>query len=307
MNQIMLILCLMVSMVASAATVPPSPNMSTLQEESTTISKQIEQAQSESEKYSGGLIKTLIDSRIATLKLTKALVDQRITAIKTGAKLKIEAPATPAQPDEAAALAKEIESIDQRIEKTQQNADQYSGGLIKAQLLSTIATMQETRALTEQRMLAAKYGLGRPQASGDRNTDVNVKPASEQKASKAKPQASEQIISVTLLNKVFSEKKYGHGIYFDLKFTASNLDKPARAIKGSLLINDLFGETIMAIKWPLNDPIAPNESKTETGTGFDYNQFMSEHQRIRDTSLENLRASFRVDSILYEDGTRQDF
>lgn len=297
----------MVSMVASAATAPPSPNITTLQEEATTISRQIEQAQSENEKYSGGLIKTLIDSRIATLKLTKALVDQRITAIKTGAKLKIEVPATPAQPDEAAALAKEIESIDQRIEKTQQNADQYSGGLIKAQLLSTIATMQETRALTEQRMLTAKYGLGRPQASGGRNTDADVKPTSEQKASKAKPPASEQIISVTLLNKVFSEKKYGHGIYFDLKFTASNLDKPARAIKGSLLINDLFGEKIMAIKWPLNDPIAPNESKTETGTGFDYNQFMSEHQRVRDTSLENLRASFRVDSILYEDGTRQDF
>lgn len=297
----------MVSMVASAATAPPSPNMSALQEESITISKQIEQAQSESEEYTGGLIKTLIDSRIATLKLTKALVDQRITAIKTGAKLKVEAPATPAQPDDAAALAKEIESIDQRIEKTQQNADQYSGGLIHAQLLSTIATMQETRALAEQRMLTAKYGLGHPQSSGVRNSDTNVKPSSAQKPSKAKPPASEQIISVTLLNKVFSEKKYGHGIYFDLKFTASNLDKPARAIKGSLLINDLFGETITGIKWPLNDPIAPNESKTETGTGFDYNQFKSEHQRVRDTSLENLRASFRVDSILYEDGTRQDF
>lgn len=303
----MLILCLTASMIASAATAPSSLNLLMLKEELVTISKQIEQAQSESEKYTGGLIKTLIDSRIATLKLTKALVDQRIAAIKTGAKLRIEAPATPVQPDEAVALAKEIESIDQRIDKTQQNADQYSGGLIQAQLLSTIATMLETRALTEQRMLTAKYGLGRPQISGVRQTEANAKPTTEQKPSKAKPPASEQIIGVTILNKLFSEKKYGHGIYFDLKFTAANLEKPARAIKGSLLINDLFGETIMAIKWPLNNPIAPNESQTEAGTGFDYNQFKSEHQRVRDTSIENLRASFRVESILYEDGTRQDF
>lgn len=297
----------MTAMVSAAATTPQLPDIFILQEESITISKQIDQAQSESEKYSGGLIKTLIDYRIATLYLTKSLVDQRITAIKTGAKLKIEAPATLPNPDEATAIEKEIESIDQQIAKTQQNADQYNGGLIQVQLLSTIATMQQTRALTEQKMLTAKYGLGRPQASDVKNTDANDKPASGQKPSKANLPASEQIISVTLLNKVFREKKYGHGIYFDLKFTATNLEKPARAIKGSLLINDLFGETIMAIKWPLNDPIAPNESKAETGTGFDYNQFMSEHQRVRDTSIENLRASFRVDSILYEDDTRQDF
>jgi hypothetical protein len=206
MKKIVLILCLMVSTVALAAPAPLLVNTSALQEESISISKQIEQSQSESEKYTGGLIKTLIDSRIATLKLTKALVDQRITAIKTGAKLKIEAPATLAQPDGAAALAKEIENIDQRIDKTQKNADQYSGGLIQAQLLSTIATMLETRALAEQRMLSAKYGLGYPQAAGVKNSDTNVKPSSEQKQSKAKPPASEQIISVTLLNKVFSEK-----------------------------------------------------------------------------------------------------
>ena len=294
-------------MFASAATPPPSPNMSALQEVSNTISNQIEQAQSESEKYTGGLIKTLIDSRIATLKLTKAIVDQRITAIKIGAKLKIEAPATIAQPDDAAALAKEIESIDQRIEKTQQNADQYSGGLIHVNLLSTIATLQETRALAEQRMLTAKYGLGQPQSSGVKNSDTNVKLASTQKPPKTSPPASEQIISVTLLNKEVSQIKYGQGVFFDIKFTASNLEKPARAVKGSLLIKDLFGETIMGLQLPLDNPIALNESQTVIGTGFEYNHFKAEHQRVRDTSLENLRASYQVDSILYEDGTRQDY
>lgn len=295
---------------ANTSASPLLATMKELQAEATAIEEQISKAQAESAEYEGGLIKNTIDQRIAVLKLTKSLVDQRIVAIRTGAKMKTQAPASAPDSEMAASAASEIEALDKRIEKTRADADQYNGGLIKATLQSTVATMQSTRAMVDQRRLTAKFGLGLAQAPAGEGASTST---SASKSSTAKPKGekkpapNEQIIVVTLEDKRFSKKKYGHGIYFNLAFSAVGLEKPARAIKGSLVLNDLFGEKIMSIGWPLEDPMSPGETRKERDTGFDYNQFKDEHQRIRDAKTENLTATYRVDSIIYEDGTRVDF
>lgn len=295
---------------ANPSASPLLATMKELQAEATAIEEQISKAQAESAEYEGGLIKNTIDQRIAVLKLTKSLVDQRIVAIRTGAKMKTQAPASAPDSEMAASAASEIEALDKRIEKTRADADQYNGGLIKATLQSTVATMQSTRAMVDQRRLTAKFGLGLAQAPAGEGASTST---SASKSSTAKPKGekkpapNEQIIVVTLEDKRFSKKKYGHGIYFNLAFSAVGLEKPARAIKGSLVLNDLFGEKIMSIGWPLDDPMSPGETRKERDTGFDYNQFKDEHQRIRDAKTENLTATYRVDSIIYEDGTRVDF
>lgn len=296
---------------ANTSASPLLATMKELQAEATVIEEQISKAQAESSEYEGGLIKNTIEQRIAVLKLTKSLVDQRIVAIRTGAKMKTQAPASAPDSEVAASAASEIESLDKRIEKTRADADQYNGGLIKATLESTVATMQSTRAMVDQRRLTAKFGLGLAQAPAGEGASAKSSPSSSSSSAKPKgekkPAPNEQIIVVTLEDKRFSKKKYGHGIYFNLAFTAVGLEKPARAIKGSLVLNDLFGEKIMSIGWPLDDPMSPGETRKERDTGFDYNQFKDEHQRIRDAKTENLTATYRVDSIIYEDGTRIDF
>ena len=296
---------------ANTSASPLLATMKELQAEATAIEEQISKAQAESAEYEGGLIKNTIEQRIAVLKLTKSLVDQRIVAIRTGAKMKTQAPASAPDSEVAESAASEIESLDKRIEKTRADADQYNGGLIKATLESTVATMQSTRARVDQRRLTAKFGLGLAQAPAGEGASAKSSPSSSSSSAKPKgekkPAPNEQIIVVTLEDKRFSKKKYGHGIYFNLAFTAVGLEKPARAIKGSLVLNDLFGEKIMSIGWPLDDPMSPGETRRERDTGFDYNQFKDEHQRIRDAKTENLTATYRVDSIIYEDGTRVDF
>jgi hypothetical protein len=86
------------------------------------------------------------------------------------------------------------------------------------------------------------------------------------------------------------------------------LDKPARAIKGVLRFTDLFGEQKFGLKWTLEKPITCTRTTyTDKGFGFEYNQFTDSHQWVRNTEIENMKVKFRVDSILYEDGTTQTF
>lgn len=308
MKKIFLFLFLFLLFATTMAFAASSPistqNISALVEDAARIDSKIKESQIENEKYSGGLIKSQIESRIAVLKLTQSIIEQKLQAVKTGAKMKIEAPATQANLEEVGKLEKELLDIDSNIARSQENADKYSGGLIRVQMLSTIATMEGTRALLQQRMLTSKYGLGiPPRVGGDTSSIVSSRSVQKTKT----VSLAETIITVEILNKRFQEKKYGHAIYFDLSFAASGLDKPARAIKGILLINDLFGEKIMGIKWNLDKSFAPASIQVETGVGFDYNQFMNEHQRIKNSDISNIKVAFQVDSILYEDGTRKDF
>ena len=275
------------------------------------VRKRIAQAEVEDQKYSGGLVKTQIQSRIAFLRITDALIEQRIKSIETGARMAIEAPATIPDTALAASLDSEVSAQRLKIDQARTDADRYSGGLIKAQKESTIATMESTLAMLEQKALVAKYGLSlsavmptSPMATA--SAQHNVTPAPAQKsARKVSPQ--DEILKVRLLNKQFTEQKYQKYIFFDIEFLAEKLSKPARSIKGTLNLNDLFGERKMGIGWTVDRPTNPSESLVESGQGFQYNQFMEKHQWVNTTDLSNMAASFTVQSILYQDGTREDF
>lgn len=291
----------------AAAKAIPDTGIAVFQNERAKVATELNEAQSENAKYAGGLIKAQIESRMEVLKLTLAIIDQRLAAVKTGTKLRVEAPATAPNIGEAEKLEKELADIDARIQHAEENAAKYSGGLILAQLHSNIATLQGTRAMLQQRHLAAKYGLALVPVSIVARGSGEKSSVSKEASAKSKP-LSDTILSVDLLNKRYQEEKYGRGgVYFDLKFTAVGLDKPVRAIKGTLHITDLFDESIVGIKWNLNEPMSPGATHSENGVGFDYNRFMNNHQRVRDTESADLRARFRVESILYEDGTRRDF
>lgn len=291
----------------SASKIVPDPAIATFQSERVKVASELSEAQTEHGKYSGGLIKAQIESRMEVLKLTLAIIDQRLAGVKAGTKLRVELPATTPNVIEAEKLEKELSDIDARIQHTEENASKYSGGLILAQLNSNIATLQGTRALLQQRQLAARYGLAIAPVSIAAKSSTVKDAVPKEAPAKSKP-LSDSIISVDLLSKRYKEEKYGRGgIYFDIRFTAVGLDKPVRAIKGTLHITDLFDESIVGVSWNLNQPMAPGATQSENDVGFDYNRFMNNHQRVRDTETANLRARFRVESILYEDGTRRDF
>jgi len=117
----------------------------------------------------------------------------------------------------------------------------------------------------------------------------------------------DQIIEVRLLRKNFTEQDYQELIVFDIEYRAPGLDKPARAIKGALNLNDLFGDTQARIGWTIDNPIKAGTTLVKNGMAFKYNQFFDQHQWVRATDLSNMTATFTVSSILYDDGSRRDF
>ena len=92
----------------------------------------------------------------------------------------------------------------------------------------------------------------------------------------------------------------------NLELAATGLDKPARAIKGRVLFNDLFGETRFRLGWTINEPMNPGQVIRTSGEGFEYNQFKDDHQWVVSTAAKDLRVVYEVTSILYADGTRRD-
>ncbi|PWK42246.1 hypothetical protein [Pseudomonas sp. OV226] len=109
--------------------------------------------------YSGGLIKDLISTRVEILKTNQALLEQRILAVQSQSSVTIATVTSKVDEDLASKLSVEITQAKAGIASAKAEAAQYSGGLIQALKLSTVATSEQTLAMLEQQYLVAKYGL----------------------------------------------------------------------------------------------------------------------------------------------------
>jgi len=277
------------------------------------LRSEVVEAEEKNASLAGGLVKALVETRIEIIKTTASLIQQRIHALESGAKITLEVSGT--QPDEELAqrLKLEIETQLAELKNAREEAAKYSGGLVAAMKQATVATQEQTLAMLRQRYLSAKYGLPviLPPATGGIGSEQGVLGIPSSRTSPVSPDVpadvNTEVISVKLLSKRFAEQNYQEFIWFDIEFTANVLDKPARAIKGILNLQDLFGEPKMRLNWTIDEPIKPGETIVERGTGFEYNQFIDSHQWVQATDLENMTASFVVKSILYQDGSRRDF
>ncbi|QRF63231.1 hypothetical protein [Variovorax paradoxus] len=126
------------------------------------------------------------------------------------------------------------------------------------------------------------------------------------------PEKSGDLVRVKVENKRFdpanpSLNSYEDHLWFDCVYTLSSASKPTRAVKGVLEFLDLFGEVHFRLNLTLNVPLKPGVPLAQPGTGFAYNQFMTEHQWMLATELSNMSLAFRTLSIIYTDGTTQKF
>jgi hypothetical protein len=270
--------------------------------ETAQIENEIAEALAMDASLAGGLLKGLIAVRLEILRTTRAALRQRVLADEMGATFTIELPATTPEPETAERLAVEIEGQKRLLDAARVEAALFSGGLVHALKLSAIATQEQSLGMLRQRYLVALYGLWVP-SSG---VAANVGGANSSMTAEPMP-STPVILEVQLLDKNFAEQEHQEYIFFDIQFAAPGLKRPARAVKGSLKIGDLFGETKLAIGWVIERPLKPGEAFVERGKGFEYNKFMQPHQWVNATALRNMTAAFEVTNILYGDGSREDF
>jgi hypothetical protein len=139
---------------------------------------------------------------------------------------------------------------------------------------------------------------------------VEPRPVGSQ--SPEQPPRKEPLVKLSVSNKRFDPANpaldsYEDHIWFDCIYILSKKSKPTRAIKGVLEFADLFGEVQLRLNTTLNQPLSPGKTVTQPGTGFAYNQFMSEHQWMLATSLADMKCSFKVLNVIYSDGTSESF
>lgn len=276
------------------------------------VNTELTAAKGKDAEYAGGVIKSFTSMRVQVLATTKDLLEQRIQAVESGAPVTVKIAATKPDPKRAEDLAKELATQEQAAKAADAKAA-GAGGLVGAMLQSAAATEQNTVALLRLQYVTAKYGLAPLALSPPEGAAPASAAATVANASVTSPPASGAdnvaytIVKPTLLGKRFIDGEYEDGIQLNVKFDATGLDKPARAIKGALIFTDLFGAPKETIGWTIDHPLQPGESYTKSTSGFKYNQFDSGDQWVKTTDLSNMKVKFRVDSILYRDGSRRDF
>jgi len=280
-------------------------SVESLRVEQSQINESINQAEGEDSKLTGGLIKALIGVRLELLKINSALVQQRINAIESGARIKVKLYEAKPDPDRARNLQSEMDSIKSEIQAKEEEIAKYRGGLIKVTLMSSVATMNNTLAMLQTEQLKAKYGIYWMPDTGKKSTNTSL-PSPSKKMAKTN-EADERILVPTITNKRFDKYKYDENIWFDITWNTDNLKKKTRAVKGTLIFADLFGEPKFMINKTINDPLSPNNSHKEDGIGFEYNQFKDSHKWMRSSDLKDMTFQFKVKSIIYADGTTEQF
>ena len=112
-----------------------------------------------------------------------------------------------------------------------------------------------------------------------------------------------QDISLQVTGKNIVQQSYSE--FIELPYhIVNNSSKTIRGIEGIMHIKDMFGKTILDVQWDYTDESIPaGESVTITGTGLDYNQFMTEHMKIYSTPYENLVFEYEIQTVLFDDGT----
>jgi len=117
-------------------------------------------------------------------------------------------------------------------------------------------------------------------------------------------------VTLEITKKGFNEADYMSGSYQDqitmsLKFT-NTTDKEIRGVEGVLTFYDIFDNKISATKVSYDKGIPASDSKVwESGT--DYNQFMDEDIKLKNTELKDLKYKWEVSTIIYADGTKDAF
>ena len=117
-------------------------------------------------------------------------------------------------------------------------------------------------------------------------------------------------VTLEITKKGFNAADYMSGTYQDqitmsLKFT-NTTDNEIRGVEGVLTFYDIFDNKISSTKVSYVESIPANGSKVcESGT--DYNQFMDEDVKLKNTELKDLKYKWEVSTIIFADGSKETF
>jgi len=277
----------------------------TIKEDLDQINKQIKEAEIESAKYAGGLIKTLIESRIQILNYTKVMLEQRITAKDNNITLTYTIDGiTFRSPENKDVLLSEIEREAMQALKEKESlkaeADKYSGGLIRATKLSTAAMKEQQLAILELKRISLLYDIPIFWSSSDQSSTE----AESQNISTENEDSISKLITMRIVRKRVFKANYSEHLGMEFTYT-NNSQKTIRAFTGIMHFKDVFDREILKVSLTVDDfIIKPGQTVTDSSKSLELNKFNDAHNRLRTINLDSLKLDFEVTDILFSDGTR---
>jgi hypothetical protein len=137
------------------------PSTAALDADLAHLSTEIADADAEAAKYQGGLIKSLTELRREILRSTEAMLQQKraslLRRIDLSFTLEKSAPSPAAKLEEIDA---DIRAAQSKLAADEMDAKRYTGGLVQAMALTTVATDRLTLSQLRLAYYGAKYGTG---------------------------------------------------------------------------------------------------------------------------------------------------
>jgi hypothetical protein len=120
--------------------------------------------------------------------------------------------------------------------------------------------------------------------------------------------AGSLVLPVAVTRKHFQGKDPAHGRWedwldFDVEYETALLEKPATAIRGTLVFSDSFGRERFEMPTEITDAIEPGRKTRQKGLRFKYNQFRDEHQWMNSTDPAKMQVALRISTVLFRDGS----
>lgn len=152
------------------------------------IEERIEDAEKTIASFDGGVIQTLAQYRLETLKLNRALLENRQLGTEAGLNPDLVVPAVEPDAEKAAAILADIQHQLKVIETSELEAS-GSGGLVQAMAFTRVETEKLALAQLQLAWFQAQYGIATPQLAvasppaeladndGMNETDVETTPA----------------------------------------------------------------------------------------------------------------------------------
>lgn len=110
-------------------------------------------------------------------------------------------------------------------------------------------------------------------------------------------------VELEITKKGFFDGDFQEQITMDLKFT-NKTEKDIKGVEGIIAFYDIFDNKIKAINVSYDKGI-PKDGNSVFNAGIDYNQFIDENVKLKNTDLKNLKYEWEVKTIIYEDGSKE--
>lgn len=140
------------------------------------------------------------------------------------------------------------------------------------------------------------------EAFGNLGSDKSGEEQKKESESVASNDLNKKVV-MTVEKKGFVSQSFVDANTFTFKFT-NNTNKNIEGVQGTINFMDLFGNSIQRIQLSYDKGIKAGESKLYDAT-VDYNQFMDEDIKLKNTELSKLKYEWDVNTIVYTDGSTE--